>query len=58
MLLLQGFDKNAKIPTSGQVLDAVLIDFFSFVTNVVVVDIQVYKCICLMLYYKNFAICD
>ena len=28
MLLLQGFNKNAKIPTSGQVLDVVLIDFF------------------------------
>ena len=39
MLLLQGFDKNAKILTSGQVLDVVLIDFFSFVTNVLVVDI-------------------
>ena len=28
MFLLQGFDKNAKILTSGQVLDVVLIDFF------------------------------
>ena len=54
MLLLQGFDKNAKIPTSGQVLDVVLIEFF-FVTNVVVVDIVVSG---LQMYLLDFILMD
>ena len=46
MLLLQGFNKNAKIPTSGQVLDVVLTDFLMLLSLILLY--HVYKYICLM----------